>query len=85
MQQAVTMSTAPPIQPPWMAAITGIRRRSSLVKVDCMSVNKSKMAARPSGLWSSIWMAPANVSSAIPALKCLPVLLMTSTRAVPAR
>ena len=83
MQAAVTMSTAPPMQPPWMAQITGMRRFSSLVKVACMSVSRSKMAARPSGLWSSMLMAPAKVSSDMPALKCLPVLLMTSARAVP--
>jgi len=84
MQQAVTMSTAPPMQPPWIAAITGMRRVSSLVKVACMSASMSKIAARPSGLWSSIAMAPEKVSSAMPALKCLPVLEITSTRASPA-
>src|SRR3990167_9436562 len=83
MQAAVTMSTAPPMQPPWMAQITGKRRASIFVNVACMSVSRSKMAARPSGLWSSMAMAPLNVSSAMPALKCLPVLLMTSARAVP--
>ena len=54
------------------------------VKVACMSVSRSKIAARPSGLWSSMVMAPPKVSSAMPALKCLPVLLMTSARASPA-
>src|SRR3990167_768798 len=83
MQAAVTMSTAPPMQPPWMAQITGKRRASIFVNVACMSVSRSKMAARPSGLWSSMAMAPLKVSSAMPALKCLPVLLMTSARAVP--
>ena len=81
--EALVMSTAPPMQPPWMAAITGMRRLSIRVKVDCMSPSTSNMAARPSGLWSSMVMAPPKVSSAMPALKCLPVLLMTSARAVP--
>ena len=40
-QQAVTMSTAPPMQPPWIAAITGMRRVSSLVKVACIPVSRS--------------------------------------------
>ena len=77
------MSTAPPMQPPWMAMMTGMRRLSMRLKVACMSVSRSKMAARPSGLWSSMVMAPPKVSSAMPALKCLPVLLMTSARASP--
>ncbi len=77
------MSTAPPMQPPWMAQITGMRRASIFVNVACMSVSRSKMAARPSGLWSSMVIAPPKVSSAMPALKCLPVLLITSARAVP--
>ena len=81
MQQAVTMSTAPPITPPCKAAITGVRSVSNLVKVACIAVKLSKIAARPSGDWSSIWMAPAKFSSAMPALKCLPALLITSTRA----
>jgi hypothetical protein len=85
MQQAVTMSTAPPMQPPWMAAITGIRSVSSFVKVACMSVSRSKIAARPSGLLSSSAIAPPKVSSAMPALKCLPVDEITRARAWPSR
>src|SRR5450830_2060620 len=85
MQQAVTMSTAPPMQPPWMATITGMRKVSRRVKVACMSVNRSNTAARPSGLWSSMLMAPAKVSSDMPALKCLPVLEITNARACPSR
>ena len=77
------MSTAPPMHPPWMAMMTGMRRFSMRVKVACMSVSRSKMAARPSGLRSSSVMAPPKVSSAMPALKCLPVLLTTSARASP--
>ena len=81
MQQAVARSTAPPMQPPWIAASTGMRSVSSLVKVACMSESVSNMAARPSGLSLFIWMGPPNVSSAMPAEKCLPVLEITSTRA----
>ena len=84
MQQAVTMSTAPPMQPPWMAAMTGMRNSSSKVKVCCMSVSRSYTAERPSALLSSIWMALPKVCRSMPALKCLPVLEITSARAVPA-
>ena len=83
MQAAVTMSTAPPTQPPWMATTTGMRSVSSRVKVACSAASRSAMAARPSGLASSIWMAPPNTSSAMPAEKCLPVLETSSTRAWP--
>src|SRR5574343_234430 len=83
MQQAVTMSTAPPMEPPWMAAITGMRSCSSRVKVCCMSVSKSKMAARPSARVSSMLMALPKVCRSMPAEKCLPVLEITKARAVP--
>ena len=85
MQQAVTMSTAPPMQPPWIAAITGMRRVSSLVKVACISVSRSNIALRPSAELSSMAIAPPKVSSAMPALKCLPVEEITSARAWPSR
>ena len=80
---AVTRSTAPPTQPPWMAAMTGMRSVSSLVKVACSPPSRSAMAARPSGVASSMLIAPPNTSSAMPAEKCLPVLETTSTRASP--
>ena len=49
-----------------------------------MSVSESKIAARPSGLWSSIWIALLKVSKDMPAEKCLPVLEITKARASPA-
>ena len=61
--------------------MTGTRSVSSLLKVACRPASRSGTAARPSGLVSSIWMAPPNTSSAMPAEKCLPVLDSTSTRA----
>src|SRR5574343_1648858 len=77
------MSTAPPMQPPWMATMTGMRSCSISVKVCCMSVSRSKIAARPSALASSMAIAPPKVCRSMPALKCLPVLEITSARAVP--
>jgi formylmethanofuran dehydrogenase subunit D len=69
------------MQPPWMAAITGMRKVSNRVNVDCKPPSMSKIAARPSALWSSMLTEPPKASSDMPALKCLPVLLMTNTRA----
>ena len=35
MSQALVMSTAPPMQPPWIAAITGMRASSRQEKASC--------------------------------------------------
>ena len=69
------------MQPPWIAAITGMRSDSSLLKVACSAASRSAMAARPSALASSSRMASPNTSSDMPAEKCLPVLETTSARA----
>ena len=64
-----------------MAQITGMRRASILLKVDCNWARVSMMAARPSGVRSlGAKSGSAKVSSAMPAQKCLPVLLMTRAR-----
>ncbi|MDB5752243.1 MAG: hypothetical protein JWP65_2664 [Ramlibacter sp.] len=46
-----------------------------------MSVSRSKVAARPFALVSSMVMLPPNASSAMPAEKCLPLDEITSARA----
>ena len=84
MSQAVTRSTAPPMTPPCTAASTGTRAFSSAVNDHCRTLALERIRARsrpsspsPPARWSSL-----NTDRSMPALKCLPVLLMTTTRAL---
>ena len=95
MSQAVTMSTAPPMQPPWMAAMTGIRAFSRAVKLSCKSMADSRSRARarpssagalgvlPSSPPSVPRLPPVNTARSMPAEKCLPVEEITMARARP--
>ena len=52
------MSTAPPMQQQWMAALTCTRTFPSRLNVDFMSLSRSNLAARPHALCSSCLVAP---------------------------
>ena len=89
------MSTAPPMQPPWMAASTGMRACSSTLKVpcNCRAVSRSWARRRPCSVEraapsegrSRSLNAPPPVKTdrSIPAEKCLPVDEITMARARP--
>ncbi|MNP11972.1 hypothetical protein D3C76_1041850 [compost metagenome] len=72
---------APPMQYPWTAASTGLRHLSTAVNDACRRwmVLRSRRALRPTSLPS--WPASeASIIRSMPAEKCLPAPLMTTTR-----
>src|SRR4051812_48876240 len=90
------MSTAPPMQPPWMAAITGMRALSSAVKLSCSISAVSRRRARwrpasadrffspsPEPPPEPTSLPPVNTARSMPAEKCLPVEDKTMARAQP--
>ena len=84
MSAAHTMSTAPPMQPPWIATSTGTRARSSAVKLSCSRLtNNDIVALRRPGSPSIDRPLLVNTDRSIPALKCLPVEEMTIARTSP--
>ena len=82
------MSTPPPMQPPWIAAITGMRARSRQVKVSCSAERHLRRLARvrPISAPSPVAVTPASpvkTARSMPAVKCLPVDDSTIARAPP--
>ncbi len=73
------------MQPPCTAAMTGKRASSSTSKQRMSWRSESWKASRARALLVSSMARPdANTSSAMPALKCLPVDEITSARVRPA-
>ena len=72
------------MQPPWTAASTGSRAFSSAVNDHCstLALERIRACLRPSSASSPCW--PAKTARSIPAQKCLPVLEITTTRALAA-
>ena len=88
MSAQVDMSTAPPMQPPWIAMMTGMRASSRQLKVFCRrrASARSDRRARPSSRGALLAEAATpcpsvNTERSMPAEKCLPVDEMTMTRA----
>ena len=84
MSQAVARSSAPPMQPPWIAQTTGKRASSSALKQSIRRRSDSWKASRARAVVVvSSASPPPKTSSAMPAEKCLPVEEITSTRVAP--
>ncbi len=84
MSHAVARSRAPPMQPPWIAQITGKRASSRALKQSMSLRSDSWKASRSRAVVAaSAGKLPAKTSSDMPAEKCLPDDEITSARVAP--